>query len=80
LLLIKSRKKNKEEIKKINGKISNKIEGELDKVKTKGSNKLTFRFSKKEISSNIFKININDRKIVETLIIFLRNFFIKYFL
>ena len=33
LLLIKSRKNNKEEIKKINGKISNKVAGALERVK-----------------------------------------------
>ena len=80
LLLIKSRKNNKDEIKKTNGKISNKVEGALENVKKNGIKKLTFKFSKKEISSKIFKTIINDKKTNETLINFLRNFFIKYFL
>jgi len=80
LKLIKSKKNNKAEIKKIKGKISNKIDGELEKVKIKGNKKFTSKSLKKEISSNEFKTIIRVRKIIETLNIFFKNFFIKNFL
>tara|TARA_Y100000389_G_C17408296_1_gene489348 strand:+ start:891 stop:1205 length:315 start_codon:yes stop_codon:yes gene_type:complete len=80
LSLIKFKKNNKDEIKKINGKISNKTEGAFKKVKIKGTIKLTSELSKKEISSKIFKITINRRKTIETIASFKRNFLIKYFL
>ena len=60
--LIKSKKNNKAEIKKINGKISNKTEGAFERVKIKGNKKPTSNSLKNEISSNVFKIIINNIK------------------
>ena len=77
--LIKSKKNNKAEIKKINGKISNKTEGAFERVKIKGNKKPTSNSLKKEISSNVFKIIINNKKIIDTLSIFCKNFLIRYF-
>jgi hypothetical protein len=60
-------------IKKIKGKISNKIDGELSKVKKTGKIKLTFTSLKKVISSRIFKIKTKQKKTILTDSIFFKN-------
>jgi len=60
-------------IKKINGKISNKIENELKKVRRSGIVKVTFISLKKVISSRIFMIKAKIKKKKVTIKIFLRN-------
>ena len=78
-LLISSRKNNKDEIKKIKGKISNNMDGALIIVNIKGYRVFAFTPLKYEISSKTFKIIINDKNIKETLIIFFKKVLIKYF-
>ena len=56
------------EIKKINGKISKRIEGEFNIVKKIGKVKFTLStFLKKLTSSNIFKIIVMQKKINVTI-------------
>ena len=69
--VISSKKKNWEEIKKINGNISNKLDGVFSRDIQKGKKKLTSKFLKKFISSKIFKIMIKHKNIKETVSIFL---------
>ena len=68
--MIKSKKKNCVEIKKINGNISKSIDGALSSVKRNGKIILFSSFLKKEISSKTLKIIINDKKIDEITKIF----------
>ena len=70
-LFIRSKKKNCEEIKKINGKTSNRFEGALNKDIKKGNKKFIFKFLKKFISSKIFKIIIKQKNIKDVINIFL---------
>tara|TARA_B110000483_G_scaffold154217_1_gene183241 strand:- start:356 stop:577 length:222 start_codon:yes stop_codon:yes gene_type:complete len=67
-----SRKKLIVPIKKINGKISNKIENELKKVRRSGIAKVTLISLKKVISSRIFMIIAKLKKKKLTIRIFLR--------
>ena len=62
-LSIRLKKKNWEEIKKINGKILYKIEGAFKKLSNNGTYKLALVSLKKLTSSNTFKIKIKIKKI-----------------
>ena len=77
-LLNISIKKNWDEIKNIKGKISKIIVGVFIIDNKKGNKKLTFKSLKKEISSNIFRIKIKDKKRAEIFTIFLKNTLAKY--
>ena len=70
-LVMRSKKKNCDEIKKINGKTSNKFEAAFNKDIKKGNKKLISKFLKKFISSKIFKITIKHKNIKEVINIFL---------
>tara|TARA_B100000780_G_scaffold223614_1_gene162756 strand:- start:23 stop:235 length:213 start_codon:yes stop_codon:yes gene_type:complete len=67
-------------IKKINGKISNKTEKELKKVRSNGNVKVTLMFLKKVISSRTFMTNVKQKKKTVTNSMFLTNIEIKFFL
>ena len=62
-LFINFIKNNNVEIKKINGNISKIIDGVFNNDKKTGKKPLTSSFCKKLISSNIFIINIKEKKI-----------------
>tara|TARA_B110000971_G_scaffold149610_1_gene152849 strand:- start:92 stop:316 length:225 start_codon:yes stop_codon:yes gene_type:complete len=64
----------------MNGKISNKTDNELRKVKKTGNIILTSEFLKKVISSRIFKIKTKLKKKIQTMNIFFRNTEIIYLL
>jgi hypothetical protein len=64
----------------MNGKISNKTDNELRKVKKTGNIILTSEFLKKVISSRIFKIKTKLKKKILTMNIFFRNTEIIYLL
>ena len=64
----------------MNGKISNKTDNELRKVKKTGNKILTSEFLKKVISSRIFKIKTKLKKKIQTMNIFFRNTEIIYLL
>ena len=70
-------KKNCVEIKKINEKISKRVDGKSKAVNKNGKKKLDPILLKKEISPKILKINNKHKKIKETFIIFLINNLIK---
>tara|TARA_B100000780_G_scaffold269183_1_gene227798 strand:+ start:450 stop:674 length:225 start_codon:yes stop_codon:yes gene_type:complete len=67
-------------IRKINGKISNRIDDEFSNVKNVGTIKLTSRFLKKINSSRMFKIKTIQRKKILMLKIFFKKIEIIFFL
>ena len=79
-LSIISEKKYSVDIKKINGKISKSIEGELSNVKKTGKVKFTpSTFLKKLTSSNILRIIVIQKKITVTIPKLLKKELIKFF-
>jgi hypothetical protein len=76
--LKRSKKRNCVEIKKIKGKISNKVIGDPKIVNKYGYIKFALIFLKNEISSKILKIIIKHKKIKLIKINLLKKFLIKY--